>query len=107
MIVAVATFRNLSKHTRADPGDQAEWDQGWGEATFPVAQLTPTPGTSLPQGYVANQELVNCANDWFASSSYRLIFQELETQLSVKRASTPGWESHFNSAEKEKKVFLE
>ena len=76
MIVAGATFRNLSKHTRVDPGDQAEWDQGLGEATFPVAQLTPTPGTSLPQGYVANQELVNCANDWFASSSYRLIFQE-------------------------------
>ena len=69
----------------------------------PVAQLTPTPKTSPPQGCVANQELVNCANDWFASSSYRLIFQELETQLSVKRASTLGWESHFNSAEKEEK----
>lgn len=76
----------------------------------PAARQSPPARTSPPQGRLANQELVNCASDWFASSSHRLMFQELETQLRVKRVSTQSRESHFKTAgerEREKKVFLE
>lgn len=74
----------------------------------PAAQQSPPARTSPPQGRLANQELVNCASDWFASSSHRLMFQELETQLRVKRASTQSRNhiSKLRGKEREKKCFL-
>ena len=47
VIMDGATFRNLSKCTRADPGDQAEWDQGWGEATLQWLSWPPPPRPPL------------------------------------------------------------
>lgn len=71
----------------------------------PAARESPPARTSPPQGRLANQELVNCASDWFASRSHRLMFQELETQLRVKRASTQSWNhiSKLRGKERERK----